>query len=123
MAFIGHEPLMGGVATPIVLWAMQTEPMTQSSFVDQLPNYGIAGLIVGLMLYILKYFDGRQDKTVAEHKTEVEILRADLNSLKEELAKEREIRRIQEEAYLSKIQQLQDEITTLKVQLARYESR
>lgn len=111
---------MGALISPVVLWVMQTSPVTSpnSTFIDQLPNYGLAGLIVGLVIWGLNYFNKREDKTEAVHKAEMDDLRGDMDNLKQELANERIDRRRQEVTYLDQIAKLQNEITDLRVKLA-----
>lgn len=119
------DPILGALISPIALWVAQTDPVSSpnATLIDQLPNYGLAGLIVGLVIWGLNYFNKREDKNEAVHKTELDGLRGEMDILRQELANERIERRRQEISYLDQIAKLQNEITDLKVKLAKAEQR
>jgi len=118
---IGYEPVIGGLMSPVVFWAMQTDPVNSTgptSFIDQLPNYGFAGLIVGLVIWGLSYFDKKEDKSEKNHQNELETIRSEMDKLRKELSDERNERRRQEQNYLDQASKLQGEVSDLKIKLA-----
>lgn len=119
------NPIIGALISPLALWIAQQDPITSpnATLLDQLPNYGLAGLIVGLVIWGLNYFNKREDRSEAVHKTELDELRGDMDILRQELGNERIERRRQEISYLDQIGKLQNEITDLKVKLAKAEER
>lgn len=125
MVILLGEPLLSAIITPFALWfAQTTDPSSpNSTLINQLPNYGLAGLIVGLVIWGLNYFNRREDNNDAVHKSELDAIRSEMDILKQELANERIERRRQEIAYLDQITKLQSEITELKIKLAVAEKR
>jgi hypothetical protein len=120
------DPILGATISPLALWLVQTTDTgggPSGTIIDQLPNYGLAGLIVGLVIWGLNYFNKREDKNEAVHKSELDSIRGDMEILRQELANERLERRRQEIQYLDQISKLQTEITELRVRLAIAQKR
>ena len=108
-------PIAYGFSTSTLFWLTENTNTSGGGMFEQFAQYGFAGAVVGLVIYFLQYFNGRQDVQSKQHHKELE-------EYKQELTNERADRKREELGYLAQIKQLQDEVTKLKIEYTKLQA-